>query len=90
MRQFRIVPDLIRNGLAAKRHSVDEIIVATGGRLDISQARALRDWLTSALPCEHRGSRSGTWSGTDPLVMRCDICGEEVSGYEAVPHGWVV
>lgn len=26
----------------------------------VAEARQLRDWLTQALPCEHKGQRSGT------------------------------
>ena len=87
MRPFRAVSSLAMNGLAAKVHSDSEVVVATGGRLTVDQARALRDWLTRVLPCEHLAGRTGIWSGTEPLRMKCDVCGEDVPLY-AITAGW--
>jgi len=88
--KFRDVPALTHyDALGARVHG-DRITLATTGYVTLQEARALRDWLTQALPCEHRGARRGTWSVNEPLVMRCDICGEEVPGYWTVPSGWVV
>ena len=89
--KFRDVAALTHpdGALAARVHG-DRVSLATTGYLTLQEARSLRDWLTQALPCEHRGGRRGTWSVNEPLVMHCDICGEEVPAYWTVPSGWVV
>jgi hypothetical protein len=47
----------------------------------ITEARQLRDWLTQALPCEHKGARSGTMRWNEPTVMTCNECGAEVPSF---------
>jgi hypothetical protein len=43
--------------------------------LTVAQARTLRDWLTSALPCEHFGSRTGFGDTSGQMRETCKQCG---------------
>jgi NADH pyrophosphatase NudC (nudix superfamily) len=43
--------------------------------LTVAKARALRDWLTQALPCPHDGSKTGFGDTSGRMRETCDKCG---------------
>lgn len=47
----------------------------------VAEARQIRDWLTQALPCEHKGARNGTMKWNEPTKMTCNECGAEVPSF---------
>jgi hypothetical protein len=53
----------------------------TRALLGLEDARALRDWLNDALPCEHKGIRDILAGGADTDIItgiRCRDCGEQL------------
>jgi hypothetical protein len=87
MKQFRAVRHIEINGtpfaeVAPKR---EMIFVGLGHEetdcFTVDEARQLRDWLTTALPCEHKGPRHGELKWNEPSTMTCDECGAEVPSF---------
>lgn len=82
--KFRKIPDFDFCGIKWATVNGTAIAILADGHMNVSKARHLRDWLTSALPCEHKGPRRGTLTWGEPLKVTCDACGEEV------PSTWVM
>lgn len=84
--KFRKIPPFEFCGFkawAGVAGDTDQAIVIGDAHMAVSRARELRNWLTAALPCEHKGvSRgTGTFGPGGTLKMTCDECGAEVPSH---------
>lgn len=81
MKEFRKVAPFQFCGIEYAHVYGTALEIKTNGVMAVEVARSLRDWLTQALPCEHKGPRHGTVEWNRPCVMTCGECGAEVPSF---------
>lgn len=85
MSEFRKIAPFQFYGVESGSVNGTAIVLLADAHMAIEKARALRDWLNRALPCEHKGPRSGTTKWGEPTLMKCHECGAEVPAFYRTP-----
>lgn len=87
MKEFRNIHHLEINGVPFAEVAPAKLVMFFGVNhedsecFNVEEIRRIRDWLTQALPCEHKGSRSGTVKWNEATIMTCNECGAEVPAF---------
>lgn len=81
MKEFRKIAPFQFGGVEYASVYGTALEIKTNGVMAVDVAKRLRDWLTQALPCEHKGQRSGEIKWNQVSKMTCNECGAEVPSF---------